>query len=440
VIPEGKWLTGSLHLDNRINLHLTRGAELLFSQDFEDYLPAVFSRHEDLECYKYSSFIYADGKTNIAITGEGILNGQGKPWWTFKETRKESEDALYEMADSNVPVDERVFDGKGGRALRPAFFQPMRCRNVLVEGVTFAYGAFWTVTPTYCENVIIRRIRIVTEGAYGHTPNGDGVDPSSCRNVLIEHCEFDTGDDCIAIKAGRDKDGRRVGIPTENVVVRHCAGSRGHGGIVIGSETSGGIRNVYAYDCTFTGTDRVVRIKTARGRGGAIENMWFRNLRGDKIEREAIHLNMLYTGERFPVQPVTESTPRIRNINFTGIFCTSGKSFAIEMLGLPEMPIENVTIDSVDMRGAKGIACTDVKAVRIRHASISAQILPLAKVTDGEDVTFDSIRYIPGVGQLLRVEGAKTRDIRVLNTKVTRRDTFITEGPEVPRGVVFVEE
>ncbi|MDE3059227.1 MAG: hypothetical protein KGJ59_14865, partial [Bacteroidota bacterium] len=204
VIPEGTWLSGAIHLEDNINLHLEKKAVLLFSQDPNDYLPAVFSRHEDIECYKFSSFIYANGKTNIGITGEGVLNGQGKPWWGWKESKKKSDAELRRMANANVPVKERLFDGTNGNFLRPAFFQPMNCKDVLVEGVTFLYGAFWTITPTYCENVIVRKVRIVTEGAYGHAPNGDGVDPSSCKNVLIEYCEFATGDDCIAIKAGRD--------------------------------------------------------------------------------------------------------------------------------------------------------------------------------------------------------------------------------------------
>ena len=440
VSPEGKWLTGAINLDNNIDLHLAKGAELLFSQDFGDYLPVVFSRHEDIECFKHSAFIYADGKANIAITGEGTLNGQGNPWWGFKESKKDVEKRLYDMGANGVPVAERVFDGSDGNILRPAFFQPMRCRNILVEGVTFLYGAFWTITPTYCENVIVRRVRIVTEGSYGHTPNGDGVDPSSSKNVLIEYCDFDTGDDCIAIKAGRDNDGLRVGMPTENIVIRHCVGLRGHGGIVIGSETSGNIRNVYAYDCKFTGTDRIVRIKTARGRGGIVENMWFRDMHGDKIEMEAIHINMLYTGKRFPAQPVTESTPRIRNINFTGIYCTMGKSYAIEMLGLPEMSIENVTIDSVDMNAVKGIACTDVKGVKISNAKVITQELPLIKITDGENIALESILRAQNMAQLLLVSGEKSREIKIRRSGLVKNDKSVSVGTEVPRGAVLIEE
>jgi polygalacturonase len=440
VIPAGTWLTGAIHLENNCDLHVEKGARLLFSQNFDDYLPVVFSRHEDVECYKHSAFIYANGKTNIAITGEGILDGQGKPWWGFKESKKEVEKLLYEMGMQNVPVQERVFDGTGGRILRPAFFQPMRCRNILVEGVTFLYGAFWTITPTYCENIIVRNVKITTEGEYGHTPNGDGVDPSSCKNILIENCEFDTGDDCIAIKAGRDADGLRVALPTENIVIRNCVGYRGHGGIVIGSETSGSIRNVYAYNCRFSGTDRIVRIKTARGRGGILENMWFDNLRGENIAMEAIHLNMLYTGERLPAQPVSATTPIIRNIHLSNITCGSGKSYGMEMLGLPEQRIENVTVSGIDMATAKGIACTDVQGVRIVNARVRTQASPVVTIMDGSNVDVDSLMVAEGVQPILRIDGSLTSGVRIRHTDAATKPGAVVVGDSVAHDAVRVGE
>lgn len=440
VIPEGKWLTGAIHLESNINLRLVKGAELVFSQDPKDYLPVVFSRHEDIECYKYSSFIHAEGKQNIAITGEGVLNGQGKPWWPQKETKKDVELLLNEMAMKGVPVEERVFDGAGGRELRPAFFQPMRCANVLVEGVTFLYGAFWTITPTYCENVIVRGVTIVTEGPSGHTPNGDGVDPSSCRNVLIEDCVFDTGDDCIAIKAGRDRDGLRVGMPTENVVIRRCKGLRGHGGIVIGSETSGSIRNIYAYDCVFSGTDRVVRIKSTRGRGGIIENMWFENLRGEDIEMEAMHINMLYAGKRLPSEPVSATTPRVRNIHFKNIVVTSGNSHAIALLGLPELLIDNVTFDSISARTAQGIALTDAHGIRFTNIRIAAKRSPLVTIVDCQDVTLDGVEAPEDPRPYLRIEGEKSERIVVHNSCVRAVGSRVSLGPGVRPDAVALKE
>lgn len=440
VIPRGKWLTGAIHLDNNINLYLAKEAQLLFSQDVADYLPVVFSRHEDIECYKYSAFIYANGKTNISITGEGVLNGQGKPWWGYKESKKESEVLLYDMGHKSVPVSARIFDGTEGKELRPAFFQPMNCKDVYVDGVTFLYGAFWTITPTYCENVIVRKVHIVTEGSYGHTPNGDGIDPSSTKNVLIENCDFDTGDDCIAVKAGRDDDGLHVGKPSENIVIRNCRGLRGHGGIVIGSETSGGIRNVYAVNCQFSGTDRIVRIKTARGRGGVIENMWFKDLSGEDIKLEAIHLNMLYTGTRMPAQPVSQTTPSIRNIHFENITCSSGKSYSVELLGLPEMWIENITFDRIDAHTAKGINLSDAKGVRIMNSFFHALAAPLLTITDGENITVDSVRFSGGAGQLVRVDGEHTQKIRIRKSNVSNAGDVVLFGPNVSKQAVVIEE
>ncbi|MBI5475262.1 MAG: glycoside hydrolase family 28 protein [Ignavibacteriales bacterium] len=418
LIPKGTWLTGAIHLDNNIDLHLEKDAVLLFSQETSDYLPVVFSRHEDIECYKYSSFIYANNKTNISITGEGILNGQGKPWWQWKESKKDIEKLLNQMSDQNIPVEERKFDGTDGKELRPAFFQPMNCKNILVEGVTFLYGAFWTITPTYCENIIIRNVRIETEGAYGHTPNGDGVNPSSCRNVLIEGCDFNTGDDCIAIKAGRDKDGLRVNKPSENIVIRNCSGLNGHGGIVIGSETSGGVRNVYAVNCKFKGTDRVVRIKTARGRGGIIENMWFKELTGENILKEAIHLNMLYTGTRLPAQPVSATTPIIRNINLENINILSGESYAIEILGLPERTVDDIQMNKIISNASKGINISDANRITIKNSNITSGNNPTINIIDTKEVRIEDSEIFGKGKNLVEVAGANSGNIRFKKTNL----------------------
>ena len=439
VVPKGVWLTGAITLENNVNLCLAKDAELLFSQDVQDYLPVVFSRHEDTECYKLSAFVYANGRRNIAITGEGTLNGQGKPWWNWKETNKASDARVIEMGNDNVPVQERIFDGTHGNVLRPAFFQPMNCSNVLVEGVTFLYGAFWTITPTYCDTVVIRKVKITTEGAYGHTPNGDGVDPSSSKNVLIEYCEFHTGDDCIAIKSGRDRDGLRVNRPTENVVVRSCAGFQGHGGIVIGSETSGDIRNVYARDCAFNGTDRIVRIKTARGRGGIIENMWFEHLSADTILQEALHINMLYTGKRFPAQPITETTPKIRNLHFSDITCTFGKAYAIELLGLPERSIENVSFDHITVNSAKGIHCVDADSITFQYVNVTTLHWPVIDILDSEEIKLSKIDVPGGSNPFLKVMGSRSSDISISETTTAPATKVLELGEDVPQNSVRIQ-
>ncbi|HTX19165.1 MAG TPA: glycoside hydrolase family 28 protein [Bacteroidota bacterium] len=439
VVPPGEWLTGAIRLKSNIDLVLEKGSVLLFSQDPADYLPVVFARHEDIECYKYSSFIYADHCSNIAITGEGTLNGQGKPWWEWKTSKRSCEEELEAMGAKGVPVTERVFDGSNGRVLRPAFFQPMNCTNVLVEGVTFLYGAFWTITPTYCDKVIIRGVTVRTEGSYGHTPNGDGIDPSSSTNVLIEECTFDTGDDCIAIKSGRDADGLRVHAPTANVVIRHCVGLAGHGGIVVGSETSGGIRNVYATDCTFHGTERIVRIKTARGRGGAIEHMWFRNLTADTITQEVIHINMLYTGNRLPAEKVTPTTPTISDLHFAKISCGWGKRSAIQITGIPEMPVSHITFDSITIGSAEGVVCSDADNITFRDLSVHPQSGPLLSFVDCVKVTVTRIVIPEGHESIVLAEGPKTGAVTISPAGGTGRNIAVHYGPDASHDAVKIE-
>jgi polygalacturonase len=438
IVPAGKWLTGAIHLDNNINLYLEKGAELLFSQDPKDYLPVVFSRHEDQECYKYSSFVYANGKKNIAITGEGTLNGQGKPWWGNREQQMNAYKMLREMIQNNVPVEKRIFDGTKNDMLRPAFFQPMNCKNVLVEGVTFLYGAFWTITPTYCENVIVRKVKIVTEGEYGHTPNGDGVDPSSCKNILIEYCDMDTGDDCIAIKSGRDEDGQRVGKPTENLVARHNFFRSGHGGIVIGSETSGGIKNIYGHDCYCNGTDRALRIKTGRGRGAVVENLYFKNITASRIKFEAIHLNMLYTTKRLPTEPVSKRTPTFRNFNFENITCEYAEASGIELLGLPESMIDKISFKNIKIKSAKGINIQDSKNIKFENVSVIPDKGPLVTILDSKDISFNKLGVPEETGVAFKLDGSVTENIMVSNTDLSKVKAKEETGKDVKEGALKI--
>lgn len=440
IVPKGKWLTGAIHLENNINLHLDKDAELIFSQDTNDYLPVVFSRHEDTECYKYSSFIYANNKNNIAITGEGILNGQGKPWWDYRDQQRNAYKMLREMVVNNTPVEQRIFDGSKNDMLRPAFFQPMNCKNVFVEGVTFLYGAFWTITPTYCENVIVRKIKIITEGEYGHTPNGDGVDPSSCKNVLIEYCDMSTGDDCIAIKSGRDEDGQRVGIPTENLVARHNFFRSGHGGIVIGSETSGGIKNIYGYDCYCNGTDRALRIKTGRGRGSVVENLWFKDITASKIINEAIHLNMLYTTKRLPVETFSKRTPTFRNFHFENITCEYAGKNGIELLGLPESMIDNISFKNIKIKSAGGINIQDSQNLNFENVSVIPDNGPLVTILDSKNISIDKLNVPANAKVGFKVDGSLSENINVTKTDLSKVEKKIETSLDVKQNAIQISE
>lgn len=360
LVPAGRWLTGPIHLRSNIQLHVEKGAELLFSQDFKDYLPPVFTRWEGLEVYNYSALIYARDCENVAVTGEGTLNGQGQAWWPWKKTQKPTAARLYELASNGVPPEQRVLAVEGG--LRPSFIQTVGCRNVLVEGLTIKNGPMWTIHPIYSENVIVRRVEVRTEG-----PNNDGCNPDSSRNVLIEDSFFSTGDDCVVIKSGLNEDGWRVGKPSENIIVRRIRGERGHGGVVIGSEMSGSVRNVAVSDSEFVGTDRGLRIKSMRGRGGVVENVYYDNVRHRDIRLMVVEMTTAYASST--LLPKTDAAPTIRNVFVRNLSATGAKAAAV-ISGLPELPIRNLVFENIDITGESGFSCTECEGVRIQDARV----------------------------------------------------------------------
>ena len=269
LVPAGTFLTGAVHLLSYVDLHLVADATITFSQDPNAYLPVVFTRWQGIELMNYSPFIYAFGQHDIAVTGQGTLNGQADAshWWNFKPLESADFTALETMADDGVPVQQRVFGS--GHFLPPPMIQPFACDGVLLEGVTVENSPFWHLNPNLCSNVIVAGLNIQSSG-----PNTDGCDPESCDGVLIDGVTFNTGDDCIAIKAGRDTDGRRVNVPCQNVLIQNCTFANGHGGITVGSEMTGGVRNVYARDLTMNSANLQAghRLKTNSLRGGFIEN------------------------------------------------------------------------------------------------------------------------------------------------------------------------
>jgi polygalacturonase len=419
-VPKGKYLVGPIVLKDNVCLKFDDGTEILFSTDTEDYLPAVLSRHQGIDCYKHSAFIYANGATNIGVIGKAVLHGQGKTWWDYRKAIPKSEDpfvTLMEMAEKDVPLSQRIFDDIHKTLLAPCFIMPIYCKNILIEDISVKYGAYWTVNPVYSENIIIRNVSVETIGEYGKTGNGDGINLSSCKNVLVEGCVLNTGDDCITLKSGRGIDGYKKGVPTENVEVRNCVSLKGHGGVVIGSETSGGIRNIYVHDCEFNGTDRGLRIKTARGRGDAIENIWFENVKMGKMVKEMIKIHMPRYTDRYPAHSLTRMTPRIRNLNFKNITCKEAGEYAIRIQGLPEMPIESITIEDVNVESEQGILIIDAAAILIKDITI--------KPEDENILTFDNSSniIIENMGESekkIHVKGEGSNNIRLVNSKLNK--------------------
>jgi len=372
VVPKGEFLTGAIHLKSNVNLYISKGATLKFSTDPKSYLPVVHTRWEGMELMHLSPFIYAYEQTNIAITGEGTLDGQGKSFfWKWHGnpayggdpkvlSQKPTRARLYEMMDKNVPVAERIFGGPQDY-LRPQFIQPYKCKNVLIEGVTIVDSPMWEVHPVMCENVTVRKLHISSHG-----PNNDGCDPESCKDVLIEDCFFDTGDDCIAIKSGRNNDGRRLATPTENVIVRGCEMKDGHGGVTIGSEISGGVRNVFAENCKMDSPnlDHALRVKNNASRGGLLENFYFRNITVGQVAHALITIDFNYEeGAKGGFTPV------MRNFSVDNL--KSGKSkLGVDIQGLDNAPVYDVTIsnstfDNVSdgniMKNLKGMTLKNVK-------------------------------------------------------------------------------
>jgi polygalacturonase len=380
VVPEGKFVSGPIHLLSNVNLHLLKNARILFSTNPKDYLPLVHTRWEGVELMNYSPLIYAYEQENIAITGEGVLDGQADAmhWWPWNGNRRYgwspgmpsqkdslNRQALFEMAEKGVPVAERKFGE--GHYLRPQFVQPYRCKNVLIEGVTVTNSPMWILNPELCENVTINNVTVESHG-----PNTDGCDPESNKNVLIRACTFNTGDDCIAIKSGRNADGRRVNKPSENIVVQKCSMANGHGGIVIGSEVSGGVRNVFGEDCTMNSPylQRALRIKTSSMRGGVVENVFLRNIDVGQVSDQVIRVNMFYE-DSGPYMPT------VRNIEVRNMTVKNGGKVGVLMEGYEQSPVENVTLIGVKIDHVEvPYKLSNVKDITFDNVSINGEIVP----------------------------------------------------------------
>lgn len=360
-VPQGTYKTGKIHLSSNVELHLEEGSVLSFSSVPEDYLPVVFTRWEGMECYNYSPLIYANGCRNIAVTGKGRLVGNGSAWWSWKSLQGRAAEELCYAQSNGIPPNERVY-GTREAALRPSFIQPVNCRNVLLEGFTVEDGPQWTIHPVYCENVIVRNVRVST---HGH--NTDGLNPDSCRNVLIEGCVFDTGDDCIAVNSGMNEDGWRVGRPCENIEIRDCEMNGGHGAIVIGSAMSGGVRNVYAHDCVINGTMQGVRLKSMRGRGGYIDGVRIENIEINNVTDAAVQINMFY--EYSTVMPKSDAAPELRNVEIRNIKGRNAGT-GIFIKRLPERELENVTLENIELTADNAVVCSDDTVMKVKNIRI----------------------------------------------------------------------
>jgi unsaturated rhamnogalacturonyl hydrolase len=358
LIPEGEWLTGPIHLRSHINLHVEAGARVFFSEDKEDYLPVVRYRHEGVETYNYSPLIYAYKVENVSITGKGVFDGQAKHWLEFKTLQPRA-------AAAKVPLSRRKNFGKGSgtEGMRPNFMVFWKSRDILVEDVTLANGPMWNVHLIYSQRAIVRGITVRSVESL----NGDGIVVDSSKDVLLEYNDLSTGDDAVVIKSGLNEEGLRINIPTENVVVRNYYAHdvvTGSGGVVFGSETSGGIRNVYVHDALFENCDRGIRFKTTRGRGNVTENIYIRDIELRDTNREALNFNTFYAGSG--VGP----SPLLRNIDIRNIVI-DGVPNAIILNGLPEKWLENIHLENIEVKNTKrAIRIDRVKNLSLKNIKV----------------------------------------------------------------------
>ncbi len=386
LIPAGEWLTGPITLKSNVNLHVAEGALLKFSTNYDDYLPAVVTRWEGVDCQNLHPLIYANEETNVGITGKGIIDGQANNdiWWFMKGRSKYGwheglrsqgdggRDTLLAYDREKVSLDERKpFDLED--ALRPQLVNIRNCKNVIIEGVTLKNSPFWVIHPLFVENLIVRGVTIVSHG-----PNSDGCDPESCTNVLIEDCFFDTGDDCIAIKSGRNNDGRRWQRPSQNIYVRNCQMKNGHGGVVLGSEISGGFKNLWVENCKMDSPqlDRVIRIKTSDCRGSLIENVFVRNVEVGCCYECVLKINLMYEPEE---NCEHNYPPMVRNINLENVTSTKSK-FGLYVIGMSNAPerVKDINITNCSFNGVeKGNNIKSATNVNLNNLTINGREVTL---------------------------------------------------------------
>lgn len=399
IVPAGIWLTGPICFESDIDLHLDNGALLLFSEDLSDY-PLVETTFEGLDMIRCQSPLSALGKENISITGQGTINGSGDSWRPVKKGKVSPShwqrltaggvvggkgDVWYpnenirELNEDGVRDKGRILEDNDWSYahdfLRPVLLSFVKCRNVLLEGVTFENSPSWNLHPMMCENVIIDRISVRNPD---YAQNGDGLDAESCRNVLVTGCTFDVGDDAICIKSGKDQDGRRRNVPCENVLIEDCTVYHGHGGFVIGSEMSGGVRNISVRNCVFVGTDCGLRFKSVRGRGGVVESIFVDGIKMANIVGDAIIFDLYYGLKGEPVaQPVSIETPVFRDIHISNTVCR-GADRAMYFNGLPEMPLKDITVDNSVFHSSKGAILNEVDGLTFSNVSL--------EISEGEKI------------------------------------------------------
>lgn len=412
IVPAGIWLTGAIVLKSNIELHVDEGALVQFSSDTTQI--------------KGRALISAQKAENIAVTGKGMFDGAGEAWRPVKHY-KMTETQWKALVASGGRVDQQdTWHPSGGNEMRrPRMLNFDHCQRVLLEDAIFQNSPSWNINPSFCDDVTIRNLNIRNPW---YAQNGDGLDLDSCRNVIIRGTRLDVGDDALCMKSGAGAEARKNGRATENVLIEDCTVYHGHGGFTIGSEMSGGVRNIRVNNCVFIGTDIGLRFKTQRGRGGAVENIYLSNIQMTNIPTDAISFNMYYggagpteegssVGEVAP-EPVGEGTPQFKNIFMQDIVCRGARR-AVQLQGLPEMPLAGIHMRRVSITADQGLVCQDAKDISLQGVDILTSKGPVASFIGSKNITIDHLAYTPGAETLFKADGKNNASIMVTNTNAT---------------------
>lgn len=474
VIPQGLWLTGPIILKSNINIHAESGALLIFSSD-KDLYPLIKTSFEGKNTVRCTSPIYGRDLENISITGKGIFDGTGESWRPVKKdkltesqwktlvksggilsedgkTWYPSESYLEGQKISGMNVPEQLTSLKDFEKirdfLRPVMVSLVNCKKVLFDGPVFQNSPAWCLHPLMCEDLTIRNITVRNPW---FSQNGDGLDIESCKNTIVYDSNFDVGDDAICIKSGKDADGRKRARPTENLVIKNCIVYHGHGGVTIGSEMSGGVKNMYVSGCTFIGTDVGLRFKSNRGRGGVVENIFFSDINMINIPTQAISFNMYYGGmsvsEISPeernfnpatgvVPPVSEETPVFRNITIKNVTC-KGASQALFLQGLPEQNLENITLENIDFESDNGLACIDASGISIKGMRLFTKRVPSISIMNSQNIDIEMLNTPGNQSPFIEIKGEKSKIITIRSVNPINKSKAVI-GEEVNAGTITI--
>ena len=388
--PAGTFLTGPIIMKSNITLWLDAGAVIKFSDDFDDYLPMVPSRWEGIRVKNFASQVYAFRCENISIRGRGHFEGQGQKWWDYLRTSGNNQQdsgkwqKIFARENAELLSKNSYLKGRN-YFFRPPMITTYECKNVLIEGVSFSNPPFWTIMPAFTDNLTITGITIENPD---NSPNTDGIDPSSCRNVHISNCHITVGDDCIVIKSGRDEDGREAASPTENVTITNCTMLRGHGGVVIGSEMSGNVKKIAVTNCIFDGTDRGIRIKTMRGRGGVIEDVSVSNIVMNNMVNEGILITLRY--QNTAPETVSARTPSCSNVCIANIIQRGGQR-PVAIYGLEERDVSQISFSNMECITRKGVLIENGHDIGFHEIKLDISEGNALELIDSRDITWDRV-------------------------------------------------